>query len=367
MDVSDPGDPRMVAFVRGPDSLWRDMKVYRDFAYAISEGGNGIQVMDMSGIDDGVVTLVREVNDIDTGRTHTVAIDTESGFLYRCGGRSNGLRIYSLEDPAKPTLVSEWQDKYVHECQVLTYSEGDYAGRQIAFVCGGFNGGWSETGLDILDVTDKANITKLGRVTWANPGYSHQCWLSPDRKWAFLNDELDETSYGLPSTTHVINLEDLSNPYHAGTFTNNNTAIDHNLYTKDDMLFCANYRSGLRVWQYTDPLNPKEIAYFDTWPGDDLPQFNGLWNNYPYLPSGIIIGSDIERGMFVWRLMRKGDMNCDGVVDFEDIDPFVLAITRGEEYDALFPDCDRANADVNEDGEDTFDDIDPFVQLLIND
>jgi len=43
-------------------------------------------------------------------------------------------------------------------------------------------------------------------------------------------------------------------------------------------------------------------AYFDTYPEDDNPSFNGLWNNYPYFASGTIIGSDIEKGLFVWRL-----------------------------------------------------------------
>ncbi|NBP51756.1 MAG: hypothetical protein EBU70_11400, partial [Actinobacteria bacterium] len=46
-------------------------------------------------------------------------------------------------------------------------------------------------------------------------------------------------------------------------------------------------------------------AWFNTHPDDDASPaatFNGLWSNYPYLPSGTILGSDIERGLFVWRL-----------------------------------------------------------------
>ena len=40
-----------------------------------------------------------------TTATHNVAIDTTSGFLYRCGGGSEGLRIYSLANPANPTFL----------------------------------------------------------------------------------------------------------------------------------------------------------------------------------------------------------------------------------------------------------------------
>ena len=86
------------------------------------------------------------------------------------------------------------------------------------------------------------------------------------------------------------------------TFTNGNTARDHNLHTLGHQIFEANYRSGLRIFSAADPLAPVETAYFDTYPEDDDAKYNGLWGVYPYLPSGTIIGSDIEKGLFVWTL-----------------------------------------------------------------
>ena len=59
-----------------------------------------------------------------------------------------------------------------------------------------------------------------------------------------------------------------------------------------------------------------------------------------------------------------GDVNCDGVVDQFDIDPFVLALINAEAYELAYPDCDIRTADCNYDGAvDTFD-IDRFVDLL---
>ncbi|MBL8880294.1 MAG: hypothetical protein JNG88_14365 [Phycisphaerales bacterium] len=59
-----------------------------------------------------------------------------------------------------------------------------------------------------------------------------------------------------------------------------------------------------------------------------------------------------------------GDLNCDGIVNNFDIDPFVLALVAPDQYEAAFPNCDRTAADANGDGSvDNFD-IDPFVQLL---
>ncbi len=59
-----------------------------------------------------------------------------------------------------------------------------------------------------------------------------------------------------------------------------------------------------------------------------------------------------------------GDLNCDGVLNAFDIDPFVLALSDPAGYAAAYPDCDLSAADVNGDGEVNAFDIDPFVELL---
>ncbi|MEW6197290.1 MAG: hypothetical protein AB1601_01305 [Planctomycetota bacterium] len=63
---------------------------------------------------------------------------------------------------------------------------------------------------------------------------------------------------------------------------------------------------------------------------------------------------------------RPGDMNCDGNVDFGDINPFVLALTNPAAYVAQFPNCNIMLGDINNDGRVDFGDINPFVNLLTN-
>ena len=303
VEVTNPGNSQLVGFIEGPTSLWRDIKVYKDYAYVVSEGGSGIQVVDLSQIDNGVVTLVNVVTTGGNQATHNVAINEESGYLYRCGGGSNGVRIYNLNpDPANPQYVGAWSTRYVHDTQVVSYTSGPWAGREIAFCCTGYNGGIDETGLDILDVTNKQNIVSLARRFWPQPGYSHQGWLSPDRTYFYVGDELDEQEYGIGTTTHVFNVADLLNPVYVGAFTNDVPATGHNMYTRGNLIFQANYRSGMRVFDATDPVNPVETAYFDTFPSSNSNNFNGLWSVYPYFPSGTVIGSDLERGLFVWHV-----------------------------------------------------------------
>ena len=60
----------------------------------------------------------------------------------------------------------------------------------------------------------------------------------------------------------------------------------------------------------------------------------------------------------------RGDLNCDTVVNFSDINPFVTALTSQDAYEDQFPDCNWLNGDCNLDGTVNFTDINPFVALL---
>ncbi len=59
-----------------------------------------------------------------------------------------------------------------------------------------------------------------------------------------------------------------------------------------------------------------------------------------------------------------GDLNCDGAVDFADINPFVLALTDPAGYQAAFPNCFLLAADCDNSGALDFYDINSFVSLL---
>jgi hypothetical protein len=60
----------------------------------------------------------------------------------------------------------------------------------------------------------------------------------------------------------------------------------------------------------------------------------------------------------------RGDLNCDGSVNFGDINPFVLRLSNPAAYQTQFPNCPDGNGDINADGSVNFADINPFVTLL---
>ena len=299
VEVTDPQNPQVLYQHSGPSSTWRDIKVFGTYAYGVTEGGGGIYVYNMSDIDNGNVSFVGTFNaagSITTGATHNVAINTESGYLYRAGGGQAGLRIYDLNaNPASPQYVGEWNGRYVHDVQVVTWNSGPLAGRELAFCCCG------GAGVRIVDVTNKANPVEIGVTSYPNVEYCHQGWLTEDRRYFIVNDELDEQSFGIPTTTRVIDVSDPTSPFWADSYTNGSPSIDHNLYIKGNMVFAANYTSGLRIFDISDPFNAVEIGFIDTFPGSNATSFNGAWSTYPYLPSGTVLISDIQQGLITVR------------------------------------------------------------------
>lgn len=306
VEVTTPSASQLVKFMPRPasasDSLWRNMKTYQNYCYSVSEGGGGIQIFNLAQIDAGIVTDLGTVTTGGVASSHTMIINEATGFLYRMGGGSSGVRAYSLANPALPAYVGAWSAKYTHDGAVFNWPTGPYAGREIFLACGGLSGGQTDTGLDILDVTDKANIVVIGRATYPNAAYCHQGWISPDYKYFYINDEIDEANFGVYCQTKIIDIQNLAAPFLAGTYSNGQVSVDHNLYIKGNDLYASNYKSGLRIYDITNRTAPSERAWFDTYPAENATGYAGLWSNYPYFPSGTVIGSDIQRGLFVWTI-----------------------------------------------------------------
>jgi choice-of-anchor B domain-containing protein len=327
VEVTNPASPTIVATIPGSvDVLWRDITVIGTYAYAVSDSaGVGIQVMDLSQIDNGVVTLVRNYQQGGHSTTHSMLSNPASGYLYLCGGNAaNGGMIpaNTNQDPTFPTFTGPgWTTRYVHEAFITSYTSGAYAGREIAFL---FTGGSSTGSISIVDVTNKAAPVNMSTIVYPGRNYSHQGWISNDKKYLYHNDEIDgpnQTSAVPRMLTRVFDVSDLANPRLVTAFTNGLPSVDHNEYVHGRYLYQSNYTTGLRVWDMYDALRPVEVAYLDTRPDDNGTGYNGAWGNYPYFASGTVLVSDIERGLFIAKL---------SLLEFTPIAPLPTVLTPGQ-------------------------------------
>jgi hypothetical protein len=189
----------------------------------------------------------------------------------------------------------------------------------------------------------------LATLRYPNTAYSHQGWPSVDRKYMFIDDEFDENSFDLTTTTYIVDIQNVANPFFLTSFTTGLCSVDHNLMVRGSRLFEANYTTGLQVFDVGEIMSVRRIAYFDTRPESNQSVFQGAWGVYSDFPSGRVVLADIERGLFVFSLCEdlpspRSDFDGSGRVDLRDVAFLQACFGRGVAgtgCDAADTDCDR--------------------------
>ncbi|MFM9986686.1 MAG: choice-of-anchor B family protein [Flavobacteriales bacterium] len=310
LDISNPVEPVYIGILptHTQTSLWRDIEVYNNYCFAVSEANNhGLQVFDLMELD-GVTNPPVEFDESafygEFGHCHTLTIDVQSGFCY-CNGTgtyNGGLHIVNIQDPLNPTLAGGFDiDGYTHDSFAWTYDgpDPDYAGHELVFAC-------NEDELTIVDCTDKTDCQLIQSYSYDNVGYIHQGWITKDKSHFLIDDELDEQELGndgitTGTRTHIFDVTDLDNSDYQGFFESTSPSIDHNLYVLDQFVYESNYRSGVRVLDAVkvDDGLLKQVGFFDLYPANDNAQFSGTWSNYPYLPSGVNLATHMYEGFYI--------------------------------------------------------------------
>jgi choice-of-anchor B domain-containing protein len=321
IDVTNPTQPKYVANVpsAGGSTLWREPKVYQNTMYVGVDGTtHRMQIVDLTQVRNYTgtpLTLSYGTYSSPTTvtRIHTLAINKDSGYLYLSGTNLNSgaPHIVDVRNPNAPVAAGNVPggtgfDGYSHEAQVVMYNGPDVAhrGKEIMISSNGKQGGVDT--LSVVNVSNKSAPTRIASKTYSQAGYIHQGWFTEDQRYFFQNDELDEPGVGR-TRTHLWDMSDLDNPVYKGFYQHQGSSIDHNLYVKGNYLYEANYTTGVRVFKIgnLESGTPSEwlteVAFYDTYAPSDGATFNGAWNVYPYLPSGNILVSDIDGGLFVLR------------------------------------------------------------------
>jgi choice-of-anchor B domain-containing protein len=329
VDVTDPAQAEEVYFVHGasagPHIIHRDYHNYRCYLYGVAdEGTSSLQIMDVSYLPDSV-SVVYDTN-ISLMRSHNIFIDTAEAKLYclaAFGGPASGsaMRIYDISSPTEPVYLAEYNNfgglavGHVHDAHI---------NNGLAYLNCGNNG------FAIVDFTDPLAPQTLGLLTsYVFSGYNHSGWPSADGQHYYLGDE----NHGYP--IKVLDVSDPADVEVLGVVPAPKEAISqtipHNQIVACNYLYVSYYYDGLRIYDISDPANPVPHSYYPTsvWPFDN--NYRGAWGVYPYLPSGNVLVSDMQRGLFV--LSGPGD-TC-GDRDLSHIDCAVATPTS--ELEASVP------------------------------
>ena len=327
VDVSNPTSPIEVGAISGQNSSWRDVKIYqffdavadrwRAYAYVTTEAASDrLTVVDLTGLPNSVSLSGRVTPETEAHNVYIANADHATGLgqdgssptLITAGSNLSGgaFRAYGLANPANPTFIlSAPGGGYIHDASSSRINDARMNTQCInsTTTCDllyDFN----ETTFDIWDISNPNDPRQLSSTTYANVGYTHSGWPSEDSRYLFVNDETDELNSGLNTTIRVFDLSILNLAPDlpvAEVWTGPSAAIDHNGFVRGNRYYLSNYTRGLTILDISDPTNiPQSAAgHFDTYTPSDARAFNGAWGVYPFLPSGYILVSDINSGLYV--------------------------------------------------------------------
>ena len=319
VDITDPYNPFEIEIIEGSSSTWRDLKYWNRHVYIGTEAEDGVKIVSVDNPDQPV--LVNTVFDFLT--SHNIYIDSD-GYLYVVGADENDIWIYDLEDPANPNLVGTWnlenetssQAGYCHDIEV--YNDKLY--------CASIYVGYFR----IIDVSDKANPTTiLSHFTGIDGISTHDVAISEDENYLFTGDE------NLGGHIKAWDISDYNNINLIDEYQTENGEehSSHNLYIKPgtNQLYISYYADGTRIVDISNPYEMQEIAYYDFSDTEGLYVSN--WGVYPYLPSGNIISSDMELGLFVLSVGGVSIIHEDVQDVLSDDSPYVPFIAYVDSFD----------------------------------
>lgn len=284
-------------------NTWRDMKTYDQYLYATTEGNEGLLIFDLSHLPDSFPRVNQVTSEFTTA--HNIYIETDSARLYVVGsngGVREGMIIYDLEsDPEIPVLLAKLRlDTLPGEISSMNYYIHDIFVRgDTAYCSHGY------TGYALWDTSNPDSIYRVSNLlqlpTSDNASYAHSSWNTDDNNYAYVATEIGNTQI------YVVDQTDKENIFLETTWrepllecnglTNN---VPHNPYVIGDLLYISYYQDGVNILDISTPDSPVRVGYYDTDTTNNV--YNGTtanWGVYPFLPSGLIIGSDTRNGLFV--------------------------------------------------------------------
>jgi choice-of-anchor B domain-containing protein len=288
-DVTNPNTATEVAFVAGAYTgtgvIHRDYHDFEGYLYVVCDEGSlsTLQIIDITNLPNSVST-VYDSNALLT-KSHNIYIDTTSAKMYSCGTNST-MQVYSLNSPQNPILIYSY-NTYVHDAYIIN---------DIAYLNCGSNGLIIEDFTMVDTIGDQP--TQLATFTsYPDAGYNHSGWLNENKTIYAMFDENHGYDVKLLDVSDLNNISVLS-IFNSGV---DSQSMAHNGIIKGDLLFISYYHDGLRVFDISDPLNPIQTWEYDTYSSNNYAGYKGAWGVYPNLPSGNIIVSDMQTGLYLFE------------------------------------------------------------------
>jgi hypothetical protein len=317
-DISDPSQPTQIAEVR-VEELGGGVSIDGQIAYLRT--AHALYLIGISDPGAPEVLATFETPEAPAG----VTISGQYAFVALHWG---GLLVLDVSDPTAPLQVGSYNGGGQLSSVCISGS--------VAFLLGGAR-------VQVLDISDPTAPSWIGSFSYPHQGFSHAMTVRGHLAY------LANGSAGL-------SIIDISNPV-APIWVGRYDTGWWSTYDVDILgryAYIALHVGGVEIVDISDPTAPVPVGRHDTFARAYRVSASG---SYAFVADG-------EGGLLIFRVTMRGDLNCDGVTNGADIDPFFLALADLAAYAVSFPTCNRMNADVNADGSVNGADIDPFFECL---
>lgn len=310
VNITDPEHPELVRKVEGrfDRGINRDFQTHGHYAYGVcDQGPSSLQIFDLQYLPDSVAVVYDE--DSLVQNTHNIFVSNDRLYLAShnaADGERHPLSILSLENPEVPRFITNLNPTTLNGEPLFEVCHDAHVRNDTLFCFGG------NEGLFIYDYENPQSPELItGLRNYPDQGYNHSGWVNEKGNRLVFADE----THG--SQLKFYDISDRANPSLNSLFgyRSSDGAIPHNPFIKDSLIYVSYYHNGVVVFDKSEPKDVRKIASYDTdtTVGGDkgFSGFQGAWGVYPFLPSGTIIGADMQNGLFVLDLQEDPDASIE--------------------------------------------------------
>ncbi|MCP8616292.1 LVIVD repeat-containing protein [Salirhabdus salicampi] len=337
-NISNPENPKLISTL-GCESWHSDVDIWGNYVVqshdsssdnqgcSPGEGEEGVRIIDITNRNNPTSVGFAET----IHGAHNLSVAGDSGLVYVSSYNLldatdvDGVSIVDINDPENPTVKflefpdvdnsPEYEDME-NRTTLLPTSPGCHdigfdLDRDLAF-CGGI------TETQIWDISDRNHPVIISIIHNPAINIHHGAYSNSEGNILIINDEFAGAAGGPTACTvegaptgalWFYDISDPTNPQLLSYWSPPTTDVDANFCTSHfygtfpdrDWVAGSWYEEGVRVVDFSDPINPSEIAFYD-------PSGANFWSAYPY--KGYIFGNSFAPA-------GSGDSEAGGVYIFE--------------------------------------------------
>jgi len=294
VNLSNPASPTEEFYIDESNyqSNWRDVKTWGNYAYVTTEAYEGLLIVDLTDMTGNTYWRVSTFTNPNNGNSvyflaaKNIYID-ENGIAYIFGATDPAL---PATDPTQPNGVifldvasNPTNPEYLGGWQTFYSNDGMVRGDTLWAVCIGEGEFFS------VDVSDKANPIVMGQHSSPTGPFTNNCWISDNGNYLFVSEEVSNgyiAAYDVTDLSNIIEVDKVQS-------TPGVPSSPKNVIVDGNFLICSYYRDGTVVYDITFPNNMIKVGYYDSFSASGS-GYDGCWGIYPFLPSNLILSSDIN-------------------------------------------------------------------------